>query len=231
MAISLNQTVFKATVPVMFGYIPLGMAFGVLFSELGYHWLFASAMGIFIFAGAAQFLAVGLLANQAGLMEIFITIFLLNSRHVFYGISLISSMKAKGWRRFYLIFGLTDETFSLLTSTQPPEGVDRTEYQLRVTFFNQGYWVLGCTLGGWLGSQISFSTAGIEFVLPALFMVLAIEQFRHLRRAMPFVMALAIGLLVLLFISRDQMLLISIMISVSVLLLYRGGERWNPYRT
>jgi len=230
MSVSLNQTVFKATLPVMFGYIPLGMAFGVLFSELGYHWFFACAMGVFIFAGAAQFLAVGLLANHAGLLEIFITIFLLNSRHIFYGISLLSSMKAKGWRRFYLIFGLTDETFSLLTSTQPPEGMDKTDYQLRVTLFNQSYWVLGCTLGGWLGTQISFSTAGIEFVLPALFMVLAIEQYRHLRQAAPFVLALLIGVGVLLFISQDQMLLISILISVATLLLYKGGERWNPYR-
>ncbi len=231
MSVSLNHTVFKATLPVLFGYVPLGMAFGVLFSDLGYHWLFATAMGVFIFAGAAQFLAVGLLANQAGLLEIFITTFLLNSRHLFYGISLISRMKAKGWRRFYLIFGLTDETFSLLTSTHAPEGVDETEYQLRVTLFNQGYWVLGCTLGAWLGGQISFSTAGIEFVLPALFMVLAIEQYRHLRHAAPFVMAIVIGLAVLLLISRDQMLLISILISISVLLLYKGGERWNPYRT
>lgn len=227
---SLNQTVFKATLPVMFGYIPLGMAFGVLFSDLGYHWLFACAMGVFIFAGAAQFLAVGLLANQAGLLEIFITTFLLNSRHIFYGISLMSGMQARGWRRLYLIFGLTDETFSLLTSTQQPAGVDKTAYQLRVTLFDQSYWVLGCTLGGWLGSQISFSTAGIEFVLPALFMVLAIEQYRHLRKPAPFVMALLIGLLVLLFISRDQMLLISILLSVAVLLLYRGGAKWNPYR-
>ncbi|MGB0467269.1 MAG: AzlC family ABC transporter permease [Pontibacterium sp.] len=231
MTASLNQLALKATLPVLFGYLPLGIAFGVLFSELGYHWLFATAMGLFIYAGAAQFLAVGLLANQAGLAEIFVTTLLLNSRHLFYGISMLSRIKTKGWRRFYLIFGLTDETFSLLTSTTLPSSVDATAFQLRVTLFNQCYWVLGCTLGAWLGGQISFSTEGIEFVLPALFMVLAIEQYRHLRQAAPFVLALVIGMGVLLLISRDQMLLISILLSVAVLLLYKGGERWNPYRT
>lgn len=228
---ALNRHCFQATLPVMFGYIPLGMAFGILFSELGYHWVYATLMGLAIFAGAAQFLAVGLLANQAGLLEIFITTFLLNSRHLFYGISLISRMQARGWRRFYLIFGLTDETFSLLTSTQPPEGVDRTAYQLRITLFNQAYWVIGCTLGAWLGGQIAFSTAGVEFALPALFMVLALEQYRHLRQWAPFLLACVTGIGVLVFVSRDQMLLISIVISVAVLLLYKGGRGWNPYRT
>ncbi len=225
---SANRFVFQASLPVMFGYIPLGMAFGVLFSDLGYHWIFATLMGVFIFAGAGQFLAVGLLANSAGLMEMFITIFLLNSRHMFYGISLVGKIPNKGAKRLYQIFGLTDETYSLLTSTRLPKWVDPAEFQFKVTLFNQIYWVIGCTLGAWLGGQITFSTAGIEFVLPALFMVLTIEQYKNLKKPAPFLLALVIGIATLLFISRDQMLLISILLSMSVLLMIHAGKRWNP---
>lgn len=225
---SANRFVFQASLPVMFGYIPLGMAFGVLFSDLGYHWIFATLMGVFIFAGAGQFLAVGLLANSAGLMEMFITIFLLNSRHMFYGISLVGKIPNKGAKRLYQIFGLTDETYSMLTSTRLPEWVDPAEFQFKVTLFNQIYWVIGCTLGAWLGGQITFSTAGIEFVLPALFMVLTLEQYKNLEKPAPFLLALVIGIVTLLFISRDQMLLISILLSMSVLLMIHAGKRWNP---
>ncbi|WP_027859178.1 AzlC family ABC transporter permease [Marinobacterium jannaschii] len=228
---SVTAQAFRASLPVMFGYVPLGIAFGVLFSDLGYHWLFATLMGVIIFAGAAQFLAVGLLANQAGLAEVFITTFLLNSRHLFYGISLLNQLEVKGWRRLYVIFGLTDETYSLLTATKVDPGVDRGAFQFNVTAMNQCYWILGCTLGAWLGGQIEFSTAGIEFALPALFMVLVIEQYRSVKHFAPFLLALVCGVTTLLFISRDQMLLISIVLSLSVLLLYKGGERWNPYRT
>ncbi|MEH6824741.1 MAG: AzlC family ABC transporter permease [Motiliproteus sp.] len=228
---TVNAVALRASLPVLFGYLPLGMAFGVLFSDLGYHWIFATLMGLFVYAGAGQFLAVGLLANHAALMEIAVTTFLLNSRHLFYGISLVGRLRNRSWRRIYQIFGLTDETYSLLTSTRLPEGLDEAAFQFRVTLFNQLYWVLGCTLGAWLGGQISFSTAGIEFVLPALFMVLVIEQYRHIRHPAPFVLAVVMGMLTLLLISRDQMLLISIALSLSALLLYKGGQRWNPYHT
>lgn len=215
----LNALVVRASLPVMFGYLPLGAAFGVLFSELGYHWLYASAMGLFIYAGAGQFLAVGLLANSATLMEMAIATLLLNSRHVFYGLSVMSHMNSKGWRRLYQIFGLTDETYSLVTSTQVPDGIDRSQFQLRVTAINQFYWVLGCTVGAWLGSQLEFSTDGIAFVLPALFMVLTIEQFKHLKDVRPFLVALVIGVGTLALISREHMLLIAILLSLSVLMM------------
>ncbi|WP_420588310.1 AzlC family ABC transporter permease [Bacterioplanoides sp.] len=215
----LNALVLRSSLPVMFGYLPLGAAFGVLFSELGYHWLWATAMGLFIYAGAGQFLAVGLLANSATLMEMAIATLLLNSRHVFYGLSVMSHMNSKGWRRLYQIFGLTDETYSLVTSTQVPDGINRSQFQLRVTAIHQFYWVMGCTLGAWLGSQLEFSTDGIAFVLPALFMVLTIEQFKHLKDVRPFLVALVIGVGTLVLISREHMLLIAILLSLSVLMM------------
>jgi 4-azaleucine resistance transporter AzlC len=228
---TVNSVVLKMSLPVLFGYLPLGMAFGVLFSDLGYHWIFATLMGVFVYAGAGQFLAVGLLANHATLMEMAIATFLLNSRHLFYGISLLGQIRNRSWRRIYQIFGLTDETYSLLTSAQLPDGIDVAAFQFRVTLLNHIYWIIGCTLGAWLGGEISFSTEGIEFVLPALFMVLVIEQYRHIRHPAPFILAAVVGLFTLLLISREQMLLISIALSLCVLMLYKGGERWNPFHT
>jgi len=224
-----QPSAFRLSLPVLFGYIPLGMAFGVLFSDLGYHWLYAGLMGLVIYAGAGQFLAVGLLANHAGLAEVFIATLLLNARHMVYGLSLLSSLDLKGSRRWYLIYALTDETYSLLTMLQTGCDQLRARMQFRLAMLNHLYWVIGCTLGAWLGGQISFSTAGIEFTLPSLFLVLALEQYRVMRRPRVFMVALAIGLLAL-WISADNMLMLSIGMAVSLLIMARGGVRWNQLR-
>ena len=224
---NLYTAAFRTTIPVMLGYVPLGIAFGVLFAELGFHWLYAGLMGVIVFAGTAQFLAVGLLANQAGLVEVFAATLLLNIRHVFYGLSLLNRFPRNGWRRWYMIFGLTDETYSLLTSTKPPAGTDAVQFKFLITLYNQCSWVLGCTIGGWLGSQIEYSTAGIEFVLPALFMVLIVEQYRQVPKPSLFIAAFAVGMGTLLFISRDQMLLISCALAVALLLMAKRTEIWK----
>ena len=218
-------TAFKTTVPVLFGYIPLGIAFGILFNELGFHWIYATLMATVIYAGAGQFMAVGLLANHAGFMEVAITTLLLNSRHVFYGISLINKFKTSWWRKFYLIFGLTDETYSLLTGTRPPEGKDETDFYLLITALNHSYWVLGSTLGAILGANMTVDTTGLDFTLPALFMVLAIEQYKAVRESRPFVMAGAVAFLSIWLFSRDNMLLMSILLSIIVLLVFRRGQK------
>ena len=218
-------TAFKTTVPVLFGYIPLGIAFGILFNELGFHWIYATLMATVIYAGAGQFMAVGLLANHAGFMEVAITTLLLNSRHVFYGISLINKFKTRWWRKFYLIFGLTDETYSLLTGTRPPEDKDETDFYLLITVLDHSYWVLGSTLGAILGANMTVDTTGLDFTLPALFMVLAIEQYKAVRESRPFVMAGAVGFLSIWLFSRDNMLLMSILLSIIVLLVFRRRQK------
>lgn len=218
-------TSFKTTIPVLFGYIPLGMAFGILFNELGFHWIYATLMATVIYAGAGQFMAVGLLANHAGFIEVAITTLLLNSRHVFYGISLINKFKTSCWRKFYLIFGLTDETYSLLTGSRPPEDKEETDFYLLITALNHSYWVLGSTLGAILGANMTVNTSGLDFTLPALFVVLAIEQYKVVRESRPFVMAGAVAFLSIWLFSRDNMLLMSILLSVIVLLLSRCSTK------
>lgn len=210
---------FQATLPVLFGYVPMGMAFGLLMANAEYAWYIAPLMGLLIYAGAAQFLAVGLLAAQAGLLEVAVTTLLLNSRHLFYGLSLMHRFKAHGWRRFYLIFGLTDETFSLLSARPYRPDADETAAQVRITALNQSYWVLGCALGALLGQALRIDTTGLEFTLPALFIVLVIEQYRSVRRLFPFLVALLAAAVTFLVGATDQMLLVSISLALSLLLL------------
>lgn len=207
----------RASLPVGFGYVPLGIAFGILFQDLGHAWYFASLMGILVYAGAAQFMAVGLLAAQVGVLEIAVATLILNSRHLFFGLSLLSRYNAGGWKKAYLIFGLTDETYSLITSTRAPEAARQIDYYLTITALNQGYWVLGCTLGALAGTAMAFDTRGMDFALTALFLVLMLEQWDRLREPFPFISAALCGVLALI-LFRQQMLLSAISLSIILLL-------------
>lgn len=206
----------------MFGYVPLGMAFGVLFQGLGYSAFFAPLMGLIVFAGAAQFMAVGLLAAHAGLVEVAVSTFLLNSRHMFFGLSLLNRYSVSGWRKVYLIFGLTDETYSLVTATSLPDGQDPVRYYLTVTALNHGYWVVGCALGAMAGTLVEFDTTGMEFALTALFVVLTLDQWRNIREPLPFLIASVSSVISLVF-FEEQMLLAAIGLSIAVLIV--NGRR------
>lgn len=211
------NSAFRSSFAVMFGYIPLGAAFGVLFQDLGYVWYFAPLMGIVVFAGAAQFLAIGLLSANAGLLEIAIATFIINSRHLFYGLSLITKYKCSGLKKIYMIFGLTDETYSLVTSTAPVAGINKQDYYFFLTLLNQSYWVLGCALGGFFGSQIDFNTQGMDFALVALFMVLVIEQYKKVRKLTPFIIAIISSIIAILFFIQNMLL---VAIGLAMVILY-----------
>lgn len=214
----------RQTLPVMFGYIPLGAAFGVLFTQLPLSPWLGLLMSVIILAGAGQFLAVALLGAGAGVTEVAVATLLLNSRHLFYGLSLLERFREAGIAKLYLIFGLTDETYSLLSSL--PRSGERDDkaarrndqrLMLRITALNQLWWVLGTALGLAAG-QLTFDSSGIEFALTALFVVLGIEQWYALRERWPFLLGLVITLAGLWVLPHDQLLLGSIA-AASVLLL------------
>lgn len=207
----------RASIPVLFGYLPLGVAFGLLFNTLGYPWPYATLSGLVVFAGAAQFLSVGLLSAHTGLASIFAATLFLNLRHIFYGFSLLHRFPERGWRRFYLIFALTDETYSLLTTSKLGDRAQDERFCLLVSALNHSYWVAGCTLGALLGSSVRFNTKGLDFVLTALFVVLTLEQALAVRRMFPFAVA-ATAAAVTLAAFPGQMLLASLAIVFSVLL-------------
>ena len=220
------QSAFKISLPIMFGFVPLGIAFGLLFQDLGYPWYFASLMGIIVYAGAAQFMAIGFLSAGLGVVEIAMSTFFLNSRHMFYGLSFLESFGNWNIRKLYLIFGMTDETYALLTTIQVPDSFVKERYYLYITLFAQFYCVLGCTIGALLADILAFNTDGMEFAATALFVVLLIEQWIIVRRLLPFIVGFVSSVIALAFFI-NHMLLVAIMISIASIVfmrLIKGSE-------
>ena len=220
------QSAFKISLPIMFGFVPLGIAFGLLFQDLGYPWYFASLMGIIVYAGAAQFMAIGFLSAGLGAVEIAMSTFFLNSRHMFYGLSFLESFGNWNIRKLYLIFGMTDETYALLTTIQVPDSFVKERYYFYITLFAQFYWVLGCTIGALLADILAFNTDGMEFAATALFVVLLIEQWIIVRRLLPFIVGFVSSVIALAFFI-NHMLLVAIMISIASIVfmrLIKGSE-------
>ncbi len=163
---------FLMTVPVLTGYICLGIGFGIVLESKGFGVIWAFAMGLFIYAGSMQYVAIDLLTGGASLIATALTTLMVNARHLFYGISMIDKYKDAGKAKPYMVFALTDETYSLVVSE---ESNDKKLYFL-ISLFNHCYWVVGCTLGGIIGSLITFNTQGIDFALTALFVTVFVEQ-------------------------------------------------------
>lgn len=211
------KTVFLDTVPVMTGYLFLGISFGILLGETGYGVLWAFCMALFMYAGSAQFLAVSLLASHASILSSAIAIFLLNARHIFYGISLIDAYKGAGKKKPYLIFALTDETYSLVTQNQPPEGMKQHTYCFLVSLLDHIYWMTGCVIGSLAGNMIPISFEGIEFVLTALFVTLFVEQWLSNKNHLPAIIGVVSTVLCLLLFG-SEIFLIPSMVLIAVLL-------------
>jgi 4-azaleucine resistance transporter AzlC len=212
---------FRASIPVLLGYTTLGLAFGLTLVAAGLPWWLSPVMAVFIFAGAAQFMAIGLLQRGAGLFEIALLTLLLNGRHAVYGLSLLGPFRSAGKWKPYLIFGLTDETYGLLTTVKAPPYVDETKFFAAITALNQSYWVLGCTAGSLVGSALTLDTTGLDFALTALFIVLLVEQTRAVKQWEPY-LAAASACAVALFVSPRNFLLIALAVATGILALLRG---------
>ncbi len=174
-----QKPIWQLTIPVMMGYLPLGAVFGVLWVNAGLTWYWAPLMSLLLYAGAMQYLAIGLLIQQASWLDLAIATLLVNFRHMFYGLSLFHLLPPRGLRRLYFMFGITDETYSLLTASQlsaPQPGGSRQP--LQIVALNQSYWILGTLIGVVLASGLPTSVHGLDFALTALFTVLAVEQIR-----------------------------------------------------
>ncbi len=227
----MNKKAFRAafldTVPVLTGYLFLGMGFGILLSESGYSVLWAFFMALFIYAGSGQYLAVSLLAGGSSLISTAIATFLVNARHIFYGISLIDTYKGAGKKKPYMIFALTDETYSLVTQNQPPEGMSRHAYCFTVSVMDHIYWICGCVLGSLVGTLVPISFEGVEFVLTALFVTMFVEQWLSTKNHLPALIGVASTLLCLMLFGRDIFLIPSMALIAVLLTLTRKTGRRN----
>lgn len=220
----LVRRAFVSSLPVMAGYIVLGTGFGILLQSRGYGILWSLAMSIFIYAGSMQYLAVDLISGGASLITAALTTLMVNARHLFYGVSMIDKYKDTGRYKPYLIFGLTDETYSL-NCGELPEGVQEPgKYYFLVSLFNQCYWVAGSALGSLLGTVLPFSTEGIDFSLTALFVTVFVEQWKSIKDHIPAIIGVVCAAVCLYFFGPDKFLIPTMILITLALTAYRRKE-------
>lgn len=210
---------FPYTLPVLTGYLFLGIAFGILLSSKGYHFGWAILMSTFVYAGSMQFVAVNLLTSAFDPLNALLITLVVNARHIFYGISLLKTYRGQGAIKPYLIFGLTDETYSLICSTKPPEGIDKRYFMLFITLLNHSYWIIASAIGAILGSLFTFNTEGIDFVMTALFIVIFIDQWKAQKNHVPALIGIGSSAVCLLLFGPDKFIIpsmICILLSLTV---------------
>ena len=215
---------FYRSVPVLAGYVVLGIGFGILMRNAGYGVLWTAAMSLFIYAGSMQYVGVGLLSGGASVLTAAVTAFMVNARHLFYSISMIDKYRDAGKYRPYLIFALTDETYSLLCDGKTPEGTDPQLYRFLLSLFNHSYWFLGSIAGNLLGGVLPFSTAGIEFSMTALFIASFTEQWLTAGDHIPALTGVLCTAACLLVFGRESFLIPAMLLITLVLTLLRRRE-------
>lgn len=216
---------FIASLPVLTGYIVLGFGFGIILKSSGYGILLALAMSLFIYAGSMQYVAIGLLTGGASLITSALTTLMVNARHLFYGISMLDKYKGTGKRKPYLIFALTDETYSLVCNDAPTI-TRKKDYYFLVSLFNQIYWVTGSVVGAVVGSLIKFNSSGIDFALTALFLTVFVEQWMTTKKHAPAIMGVAASVVCLVVFGAEKFL-IPAMLVIAILLCVYKGDREN----
>lgn len=217
------KTAFLDTLPVMTGYLFLGFGFGIILQQNGYGVLWALAMSLFIYAGSMQYVGVGLLTGGASLAAAALTTLMVNARHLFYGISMIDTYKGTGKRKPYLIFALTDETYSLV-SRKLPEGVDKTAYCFLVSLFDQCYWVAGSAVGV-LAGKLPLDFTGIDFALTALFVTIFVEQWLSTKNHLPALVGVGSAVLCLVIFGAENFLIPTmILIAAILMMLQKTGK-------
>lgn len=221
MSVRAFRAAFPRTIPVMAGYLVMGIAFGLMLSALGFGPQWAVAMSTLVYAGSGQFLCVALMEQGAALAEVALLTLLLHFRHFFYGLSMISRYPKKGLRRWYLMFGLTDEIYALLSSGNPPPDVELTDYYFATTLLNHLYWIAGGLAGATVGHFLPFDTTGVEFAMTALFVVLAVDQWKRSKHHASALCGLCCGVVSLLVFGPELFLIPALLSITAVLLLLR----------
>lgn len=212
---------FPHTLPILTGFAFLGMAYGINMSVSGFSFLYPMLMAITIYGGSLEFVCVSMLLSSFSPVAAFLMALLIQARHLFYGLAMLDKYRDLGWKRFYLIFGLTDETFSINCSMDVPEDVDRGWFYFFVTLLNQLYWVSAATLGGLLGSLITFDTMGLDFVMTAMFVVIFLEQWLKEKQHLSSLIGVGASVLCLMIFGKDSFLVPAMVVILCMLTLCR----------
>ena len=218
---------FVATLPVLTGYLVLGLGFGIILKVNGYGVFLAFVMSLIVYAGSMQYVAIDLMTAGASLITVALTTLTVNARHLFYGISLLDKYKNTGKRKPYLIFALTDETYSLVCNDDLNLSTkERNNYYFFVSLFNHMYWVIGSVLGAFMGSIVKFNSEGIDFALTALFLTVFIEQWISTKKHFPAIIGVVVSVICLIIFGKENFL-IPTMLGISIVLCLYKGEQSN----
>lgn len=216
------KAAFPHTIPIMTGFIFLGFSYGIYMNVLGFNFWYPMLMSLTIFAGSAEFVVGNMLLLAFNPFQTFATILLVNARHLFYGISMLDKYKGTGLKKFYLIFGMCDESFSVNYTAEIPEDVDKGWFMFFVNFLDQCYWVISATMGGIIGSAFGFNTEGIEFVMTAMFVVIFLDQWLKEKNHMSSIIGIVISAVCLLIFGAGNFLIPAMVGILGVLTLIRN---------
>jgi len=212
---------FLLTIPVMLGYLSVGMAFGLLFQSTAFHMGWGFLMSFLIYAGSMQFIAIELMQDNMGLLQIALLTFFVNLRHMFYGLSFIDQFKRMKGKKGYMIFSLTDETYALLYAAKAENTEENDLLFFLIAAFNHFYWLLGTAIGILAGTLITFDTTGIDFAMTALFVVIFIEQWQSAKSHIPALVGIGASMIVIILFGAEGMILPTMALIVTTLTLMR----------
>lgn len=212
----------ERSVPILIGFFPVGTVYGLMMSATGYNFLWSAAASLFVYAGSLQMLMISFFQSDMSILTIAVTALLLNSRHMFYGLSFIEKFRSYGGWKWFLIYGMPDESYSLLCSYVPREGVEEKWVHIFSTGLIWLYWIAFSVLGGLVGQLITFDTTGIDFALTALFIVILLDQIKSTGMKLPALIGGVSSMLCIIILGRDNFLLPSLAVTVLVLLLLRN---------
>lgn len=224
------KAAFPHTIPIMTGFLFLGMTYGIYMNVSGFSFWYPMLMSMTIFAGSMEFVTVSMLLGGFHPLEALTMTLMINARHLFYGISMLDKYKGTGLKKLYLIFGMCDESFSINYTANISEDVDKGWFMMWVTVLNQFYWVLGSTLGGLFGSLLKFNTEGLSFVMTALFVVIFLEQWMKEKNHTSAVVGIVLSVLCLVIFGKDSFI-IPAMLSILVVMTFlkkvmeKGGDK------
>lgn len=215
------KAAFPLTLPVMAGYLFLGLGFGILLASKGFSFPWAIFMSVIIYAGSMQYVAIDLLAAGASFITTAIMTVMIQIRHLFYGLSLIVKYKNVGNKKWMMIYELTDETYSLIATSEPPKDVDAGWFYFFISLLDHSYWICGCTLGALFGSLVKFNTKGVDFVMTALFLVLFVNQWLDTKEHRPALIGVACSVLCLIVFGADNFIVPAMLSILAILSIFR----------